>query len=172
MIETYRNTPNKYNWLISDFLSTYQHLSTNILFKVSISTAPKNLSSVIKKLIISDMTSLNSWDVLVFTYYIYTVFMYFMFPCISLCQEHFTRVVQEKRELKDYADRVTRELRRQRVGVLHWENLENPTRSWNGPIFSQTPPKRMKDNFPCTIVTKTTFLLIYVIGVLGGFRCS
>lgn len=37
--------------------------------------------------------------------------------------------MQEKRELKDYADRVTRELRRQRVGVLHWENLENPTRS-------------------------------------------
>ncbi|CAK9009938.1 unnamed protein product [Durusdinium trenchii] len=27
-------------------------------------------------------------------------------------QEHFTRLVQEKRELKDYADRVTRELRR------------------------------------------------------------
>ena len=60
--------------------------------------------------------------------YIYCI-LYFIFPCISWCQEHFTRVVQEKRELKDYADRVTRELRRQRVGVLHWENVENPTRS-------------------------------------------
>lgn len=43
--------------------------------------------------------------------------------------------------------------------------------TWNGPIFSQTPPKRMNDNFPCTMVTKTTFLLIYVIRVSGGFRC-
>ena len=93
--------------------------------------------------------------------------MYFICLCISLlCQEHFTRVVQEKRELKDYADRVTRELRRQSsASVFCIGKIEYPIQSTFGTSQRQMDQSKLapqEDERQLSLHDgglKTTFLL-------------